>query len=167
MPDASILNTTVKGQTRAAFAIVPVSANGNIKVMPFMATDLIVDVLGYFTGSSAASSASGLFVPVAPSRLKDTRGGAAIAANGSISVPYATSGVAALTGNVTAINARSAGFVTSYPSGQPVPNTSTVNVTLGSTVANGAIISTGPNGISFYSYGATDLAFDMSGYFTA
>jgi hypothetical protein len=167
LPNTSMLNTDSAGQTRAAFAIVPLSPNGNIKVMPFMKTDIIVDILGYYTGSSAKASTDGLFTPLAPKRILDTRGSnlGHIEAGGTREANYPTSGIAALAGNVTAISASSSGFVTSYPSGSLRPNTSTVNVVAGLTVANGAIVSASTRGVAFYSYGGTHLAFDVSGYF--
>ena len=71
-PGTSVLNSDATGQTRAAGAIVPVSSSGMTLAVAF-GSHVIVDVVGYFTGPSAATSGAGLFVPATPIRVLDTR----------------------------------------------------------------------------------------------
>ena len=47
----------------------------SIKVFTLQPAKVIVDVTGYFTGSTSEASEVGLFVPVDPVRILDTREG--------------------------------------------------------------------------------------------
>jgi hypothetical protein len=106
-------------------------------------THLLVDVVGWFTGASAASSVSGLFVGVAPTRVLDSRGGwttvggdgnADLVATGS---PVPRRGVDAVVLNLTAAGPRTAGYLTAFPAGTTRPATSNLNVAgPGRTIAN-------------------------------
>ncbi|MDG1187574.1 MAG: hypothetical protein P8N13_03870, partial [Ilumatobacter sp.] len=74
LPNASNLNypdpalrTAVGSQGYVALK------DGKFNVYTLVETDLVVDVTGYFTGNDAAASTDGLFVPVTPFRMLDTR----------------------------------------------------------------------------------------------
>ena len=74
LPNASNLNypdpnlrTAVGSQGYVALK------DGKFNVYSLVQTDLVIDVAGYFTGSDAPSSTDGLFVPVTPFRMLDTR----------------------------------------------------------------------------------------------
>jgi hypothetical protein len=165
-PDTSSVNFDQAGQTRAAFVITPVNA-GAIEVYVSASSHVIVDVLGYYTGSSAAASGDGLFVPLTPRRLTDTRSTVRVWGDGSIEVPFASYPVSAVAGNVTMVSAGDAGYVTSFPAGTPLPNTSTVNAgATGDTVANGTIATVSNRGATFFSSAGTHLLFDVTGFFT-
>ena len=70
--------------------------------------------------------------------------------------------------NVTVTNANSAGFLTVWPCGEPMPLASTLNYATGDTVANGAIAKLGSSGdICLYSYSATHVIVDVNGWFPA
>ena len=67
--------------------------------------------------------------------------------------------------NVTAINPAGAGYITVFPCGASQPEASTLNYGPGDVVANGATIELGINGtICVYSYSATDLIVDVTGF---
>ena len=53
-------------------AIVPVSAAG-LSLFASGGGHVVVDVTGYFTGPSAPPSSAGLFIPLDPTRLYDSR----------------------------------------------------------------------------------------------
>jgi hypothetical protein len=58
------------------------------------------------------------------------------------------------------------GFLTAWPTGKPIPNASTLNSYTGTVVANAAIVPAGTNGaISLFANAATDVLFDINGYF--
>ncbi len=70
--------------------------------------------------------------------------------------------------NVTATNATQAGgFLTVYPTGVALPNTSTINFGAGQSVPNLVQVGIGNGGlISVYNYtGSTDVIIDVEGYF--
>ncbi|MEZ5257388.1 MAG: hypothetical protein R2705_11000 [Ilumatobacteraceae bacterium] len=127
MKDLTIANQVVTGLNGGTFKIFTT------------ASDVIVDVAGYFTGSSAGSSTNGLFVSLSPFRLLDTapqprsrrRAGPT---PGSIA---SSSGVAAIVANLTITNTGRDGFVTAYAANTALPETSSVNsVRGGQTIAN-------------------------------
>ncbi|MCU0261751.1 MAG: hypothetical protein MUE78_12090, partial [Ilumatobacteraceae bacterium] len=165
-PLASTLNTDRPGQTRAAGSIVPVSPAG-VTIYADGGGHVIVDVTGYVTGSSAPSSVDGLFVPVDPFRLVDTRGGDPVWPAGTIEAALPVTGVAAVAANVTMVEAGAWGFVTAYPARTGLPVTSSVNVSAaGETTANLAVIPVSTDGIALTSHATTDALVDVAGWFT-
>jgi hypothetical protein len=175
LPLASVLNTDRAGQTRAAAAIVPVSDAG-FDVHTMRGDHVIVDITGYFTGTSSAASSAGLFVAAVPARLVDTRlpagtgGGPRLWDHGAreFAVTAITGGqVAAVSANVTMTHTEDPGFVTALPARAARPVTSSVNADAAQrTVANGAIIETSTAGVQFSTREATHLVVDISGWFT-
>lgn len=175
LPLASSLNVDAAGQTRAAAAIVP-ARNGDIDVYTLRGNHVIVDVVGYYTGPSATSSSSGLFVSEQPTRLVDTRepygtsGGPRLWAGGAreFSVEVLTGGpVGAVAANVTVTETEDAGYVEVYPAGTPRPATSTLNYDRpGRTVANLATTAVSERGITVFALDSTELVVDVTGWFT-
>ena len=178
MPNASTLNSYSTTPTAIAdAAIVPAGANGGINVWVTDATDLVLDIDGYFAPPQTGALA---FYPVAPCRLVDTRSAAIqfgppsmpagsirsfpIPANVACAIP-ATATAYSL--NVTAVPQKTLGILSIFPTGTPLPNVSTLNVyNSGTVVANAAIVPAGTNGaVSVYVTDATDLVVDIDGYF--
>ena len=73
-PTVSNINLTANA-TAPNMVIVPLGGNGAVEFFSSGGTHLLADVLGYF--SSATTSTSGRLVPVSPTRVFDTRTGAA------------------------------------------------------------------------------------------
>ena len=74
-PTSSVLNPDGSGAAIAGSTIVPMSPSG-LALYTSGPTDLLVDLVGWFTGASAAVATDGLFVAVTPTRLVDTRSSA-------------------------------------------------------------------------------------------
>jgi hypothetical protein len=146
MPATSTLNVDVAGQVRAITALVPASPAG-IKVFAHDGANVIVDIAGYVTGSSALVTLDGVMnVPTFPVRSLDTQfnnSGLAPTIEPNSTV-YSAAMFSMSMVNVTVANAEDAGFVTAF--GQPgaVPNTSTANFAKGDTVANVALVTGNP-----------------------
>ncbi len=133
--------------------------------------DLLADVVGYFAPQGAS------FVPIAPTRLLDTRN--AIGAPRAMVGPGSdiALGVAGMGGvspsaravvlNVTATGATSDTFVTVYPDGVGRPDASSLNVSPGGAIANLVVAKLGDTGQVrlFNSFGSLDLIADVTGYF--
>jgi len=164
------------GQTIANMVIVPVGAGGKVTLYTSAGTHLLADVTGWFTDASADDSTVGLFTPVDPARLLDTRGGPKPGANSAIglrpigqaNVPSA--GVSAVALNVTATEATAAGYVQAYPAGTLLQGTSsTLNVErAGQTIPNATIATLGANStVALYTQSGTHLLADVSGWFSA
>ena len=173
---SSNLNVARGHQTIPNLVIVPIGADGSVTVYSQSGTHLIVDVLGYFTDTTVAAGSDGLFVPVTPGRVLDTRGTTKPAAGdhtivsplGLASIP--TRDVAAVFGNVTATQAAT-GWVQVLPGNSSAEETgrySNVNVDHDNeTIPNAAVANLGTGGtIDLYTSSSSHLLFDVAGYFT-
>ena len=177
-PVVSNVNVGGPGDTSANLAVVRLGAAGSISLYAQSSTHLVADIAGYITDPTAAASTDGLFVPLSPARLFDTREPAPlagkVAAGGTVTLPLGgragipDTGVAAAALNVTAVDADAAGFVTVHPSGGARPDTSTLNVVAGDVRPNAAVVRLGAGGaLSFFSQSGGHLVADVTGYFVA
>jgi hypothetical protein len=176
-PDASNVNLPGAGAIVPNLAIVPVGAGGQISLFTDAGTHLLVDVAGWFSGSSAASSDEGLFVPVSPKRLVDSRVGlgmkklpGGLPVEMPIAIPDGLpsgASVSAVALNLTVTNTFDDGYLTASPSQVPVPNASNLNYSQGQTVAGLSITRVGANrNLNVFAFGGTDLIADIAGWFT-
>ncbi|MEM1335762.1 MAG: hypothetical protein AAGG08_20130, partial [Actinomycetota bacterium] len=134
------------------------------------------------TGTSDDDSTDGLFVPITPGRLLDTRalggtaaltGGNRVPAGDSLRIPIVdrldipATGVKAAAFNLTAVETSGRGFLTAFPSAGAVPETSSVNFSgPGAIVPNHAITSLSDDGrIDVFTSVTSHLLLDVSGYF--
>ncbi|MGH9133107.1 MAG: SGNH/GDSL hydrolase family protein [Ilumatobacteraceae bacterium] len=165
--DTSFMNPDGSGGPRAAAVIVPVSPAG-FTIAATSGGHVIVDLVGWFTGPSAPSSSTGLFVPTAPTRVLDTRHDQPrVWRAGTRELGLATPAAGAIVTNVTITRSDDAGFVTAYPAGTPRPDTSTVNATTrDDSVPNLAITRVAARGTAYFSDRGTDLIVDITGYFS-
>jgi len=193
-PVASNVNF-VAGQVVPNLVQVGMGTNGDISIYASSRTDIIVDVEGYVSPSSANSDGAGLYNPLsAPARICDTRAGnpssltggdaqcngvqnagTRLAAGGTMTVQVggnngvpANASAAVL--NVTVVNPSAGGYLTAYTQGANQPTASNANFTPGETVTNRVIVplSSGdtPGQISLFSSVSADLIIDVSGYFS-
>ncbi len=164
--DTSALNVDGTGAAVAASVIAPVDADGFV-IESYSGGHVVVDAAGWFTGPGATDTDIGLFVPVTPERLVDTRESTGrLYAGGAIELPAPADG-AAVAVNITAVDADAAGFVTAFAAGTAPPPTSSVNPSFwGHTVANFAIVGASDRGLAFSSLRGTDLVVDAAGWFT-
>lgn len=167
-PTTSVLNTDGPGQTRAATAIVPVSPGG-LAAYTSAGDHLAVDLAGWFTGPSAPVSNEGLFVPIVPVRLGDSRADAGRLVAGGVREwdpgELLAGDAAAVVANVTMTDVRRPGWVLAHPSRTERPEASSVNASVGETVANLAFVPLSAKGLAVYSVEPTDVVVDVSGWF--
>lgn len=167
----------VPGQTMPNLVVVPVGSDGSVTVFSERGTHVLVDVFGYFTNQTADLSSDGLFVPLSPTRLLDTRPDAKPGAGTVTSITPAgkaglpSSGVEALFGTLTATEASGGGYIQVAPgpaATAPLGFWSNANIErAGQTIPNAAIANLGSDGtIVLYTSNATHLLFDAAGYFT-
>ncbi|HWM19357.1 MAG TPA: hypothetical protein VNO51_06700, partial [Ilumatobacteraceae bacterium] len=182
-PDASNVNTNGNGDIRANLAVVPVGSDGSMSVTLARVDDVLVDVVGYFTTSSAPASASGLFTAVAPTRIYDERPKGPVGppnpppapAGGTLTLDFddawillpAVSGALAVLQNLTITATTGFDFVTAFPGGVVVPEVSNVNATgVDHTRAALAVTKLGPGStVSYFTFGESMLIIDVFGYF--
>lgn len=185
-PTSSNLNSLFPGHVAANQVIVPVDAAGQFTVYSQAGGELIVDIVGSFTGAGAPDGIDGLFVPLStPTRFLDTRNPAlspvapakrmlngwnvevAVAANAAIN----RSDVSAVALNLTATDTFAAGYVSVTPAGSTDPankgrTTSNLNVTrLGQTLANHAIVPVSGRGFDVFTQSPGHVLADVSGYY--
>lgn len=190
-PETSTLNLKFAGDNVSGSAIVPIATSGGrrkIRIYAHTSCDVIVDVNGYFTGEGAAASTDGLFVPVTPQRILDTRGlwpnklGGALGRlwdgwiveapltkhAGISSNLIGQIGAAAV--NVTAFESRgfptTAGHFTLSAAGLPVPFAASLNWSApGSYAANHAISEVSTDGVQVHTAGGAGAVIDLAGYY--
>lgn len=180
-PDASNLNFAVGGAV-ANSVIAPVGASGKVCFYSNQETDFLVDITGWFAGSTGGVET---FVGATPRRVIDTRNAIGvpkvrIPAGGTITIPLAGAAMARSDGspdnipadatavamNVTAVLPSQAGFFTVWPCGAPMPVASNVNFARGGVVANGVVTSLGAGGaVCLYSDQESDVLVDVLGWF--
>ncbi|MFB8394501.1 PKD domain-containing protein [Streptomyces yangpuensis] len=183
VPSTSNLNFTA-GQTIANSVIVPVGPDGTIDVRngAWAGTDVIVDVVGYYSTDSKAA-----YMGLKPVRVLDTRDPrwthGPLMGRGYIwqALSPGEPGIAGYVLNATVTNTAGAGFLSvaqdpntleQYREGRRVlperPTASTLNWTAGKTVPNLVQAGSGKNGIvDFWNQGwdRTDLVVDIFGYY--
>ncbi len=170
-PNASNLNIDTPGQTRAGQAIVLLSGVPSFNVFSQGGGELIVDVTGYFTGSTSPLSTDGLFFPVDPTRVLDSRGSFVMPTWGGSTLefsvfPPSSFQVAAVALNITGTQSMIGGFVTAFPSGVSRPTASNLNFdTWDQTVANHAVVRASTRGVSVYTLQGLHMIADLNGWY--
>ena len=178
-PTASNLNWTA-GQTTPNLVQVAVRESGQVTIYNAGgSTNVIFDVAGYVPLVTGAPGSDGLYNPLVPARLLDTRNGTgavagplaggstlALQVTGRGGVP--STGVAAVVLNVTVTSPTTIGYLTVFPAGTAVPLASNLNFVAGQTVPNRVIVKLGAGGqVAFFnSGGSVDVIADVSGWFT-
>jgi hypothetical protein len=173
-PTASVVNIDRQRQTRAGTTIVPL-AMGGIEIYTLAGSDIIVDVAGFFTGDEAAVGNDGLFVPLTPRRVVDTRlppgagGGPRLWDRGRREFPVAaaTEQWAAIVANVVATDTEDAGYLTVGAARAAVTDTSNVGYSSAQlTVANQAVIPLSSIGFEVFALSSSHVIVDITGWFT-
>lgn len=165
-PVASNLNY-VGDETVANLVIVGVGTDGAVRIFAQQATDVVVDVVGWFHAG---------FNPVTPARLMDTRQGLGgfvlgpherrdLLVQRQGGLPDAAIGAVAL--NVTVTEPTEPGFLTVWPTGVDRPLASNLNFVAGDTTPNAVVVGVGSGGrISIYnSAGSSHVIVDVAGWF--
>ncbi len=172
------LNGSIVGNA----AIVSAGTNGSISLFASNATDVVIDINGYFAPPTSLQALA--FYPVIPCRIADTRSGSAGSGkSGAFGPPSLSSGAirnfpiplsscgipssaSAYSVRMTVVALVPLGFLTTWPAGQPLPLAATLNALSGGVVGNEAIVPAGTNGaISVFASDNTDLVIDINGYF--
>ena len=174
IPLASNVNY-LGGQTVPNAVIAPVSATGTVCFFSLRPAHIVVDINGWFR-------AGGGYNPVGPQRVLDTRpdlhtktlrfvpstklpaGDEMEVQLSDLGTTVPKSGVAAVSLNVTVVDAEQPGFLSVYPCGQR-PLVSSVNYETGTTVANEVIAVLSSSGsVCFFANATIDLVVDINGW---
>jgi glucose/arabinose dehydrogenase len=186
-PPTSVVNVVQPGEDVANASVVTLDAQGRFVLHATMATDVVVDVLGWFSTTPGTATA-GRFVPVEPGRLIDTRqpsgaqlpsgsSNSYVEAAGRVDLPIAgqigmpaASGIGAAVVILTALGttAPQSGFASAHAGGTPVPDASNVNTNgNGDIRANLVVVPVATDGsLSVTLERVDDVLVDVVGYFT-
>ncbi|MGH9798756.1 MAG: hypothetical protein ACRD82_00170, partial [Blastocatellia bacterium] len=162
---------------------VKLGIDGAFNIFTTRTTDIVVDVLGYFSPDASDVNGAGLlFYPLgAPVRLLDSRASASACftpgaqfvggieytqlARGACGGQTVAASALAVVGNVTTVNPVG-GFLTLWPSSATRPLVATSNFTAGQTANRHFTVGLGPDGaFKIFALASTDLVIDLSGYF--
>lgn len=172
------------GQTMNGPFTVGLGADGTFKIYSSATTDLVIDVLGYYSPDAVDLNGPGLlFTPLGrPVRLLETRmgqpgcytPGAALAA-GSTRIQQALgicdgmtvgANAQAIVGNATVVAPANNGFLTFWPSDAAQPGTANSNYRAGTVFNRHITVGLGADGaFKIFTSATTNLVVDISGYF--
>jgi hypothetical protein len=177
-PTASNVNFG-PGQSVPNLAEVGLGTGGQVSVFnPAGSVDVVVDVEGYVGPSATAGT--GLYNPLTPARITDTRTGSGFPNAGKTLGPGATlkvqvasaggvpsSAVTAVVLNVTVTDTTQPSFLTVWPTGAAQPTASDLNWVAGQTVPNLIVVKLGSDGAvqMFNAAGSVDVVVDVSGWY--
>jgi hypothetical protein len=156
----------VAGEARPNNTIVAVGAANSVCIYSTAATDIVVDVTGFFGTSGGLK-----YQPAGPARLLDTRtsSGSIMPAETArsysvVSNDLGTSQPGAAFVNVTGVDHLTSGFVTTYDCGTR-PFTASVNQQIGEVNGNGAIVPVNSGATScVWSLVAGNIVVDLNGW---
>ena len=146
------------------------SAAGKVSFFTWEATDMLIDVVGYYR---TAPAGGGGYVPLTQTRILDTAG-AKIPANSSIDrklrgvagIPDSTA-VTAVVFNATVYGAAGPGPLTVWPRGVARPDTSVMNYSPATARTAMVTATLSADGwVSVWTWASTDLIIDIAGYYT-
>ncbi|GAA2475266.1 CHAP domain-containing protein [Terrabacter carboxydivorans] len=169
-PAASSTVNFDPGAVVANQAVVGVGSDGRIRIKVSQATDVLVDVVGWYPSF-------GNLTTTTPTRILDTRYGQGAPAGrlqpgsridltvtGSSVVP--ASGVDSVLLNVTAARPTKDGNLAVWPTGAAEPNSSSLNFSSGSSISGLVVAKVGSNGrVSIRTSAATDVIADVVGWY--
>ncbi len=164
LPPTSAGQATI-GATTATPLITAVSPSGTVCVHTNAATQLIIDRQARFVAGDDGLS----FVPLAPTRVLDSRAGSAIGSDGRhelalrVGILGTPSAMAAAQVVVTATDTTAAGWVAVVECS--AGTMSNANTSVGATVAASAISGVSDGTACMRSFGVTDVVVDLTGGF--
>jgi hypothetical protein len=157
------------GRVLANAGVVAAGANGDVSVITDDATDLVIDINGYFDSPGPGGLS---FYPVTPCRVLDSRlpaGAPPISTTIDVNVTASPCGIPATAQafvfNATVVPPGPLGYITMWPQGQSQPLAATLNASDGAITSNMAIVPTTTGSISVYPSDPTHLVLDIVGYF--
>lgn len=178
-------------------AIVPLGADGRIEIFskaggtaqaPLRVTnDVKVDIVGYITSDAAPASDGGTFLPIAPTRMYDSRKPSPSPIGAGTSRPVTVAGIAnifggagapagaiAYSGNWTVTQPAAAGTMSLHTGPLSDPPTFNVSYAAGRSVANGALFaatlvpgSPDTSTVNAFMSASGHVIIDINGYFLA
>jgi hypothetical protein len=168
-PTTSSLNLAA-GETRANLVTVALGHGDNPGIWVGAgpnAVDAIVDIAGYYSPSGGSK-----YTSLAPQRILDTRNTAPLGPGDTRTISLQgqlPADATAVVFNLTGTDVTGPTFVTAYPTGEPRPDASNLNLVPGKDTPNLVAVRLGPNRTVTLSnaHFSTDLVVDLAGYYSA
>jgi hypothetical protein len=181
VPNTSTMNFVV-GATTSALAEVAVGDNGQISIYNAAGwTQVIVDVEGWYDTTNPTAGAGLYNALPTPHRIVDTRpgtgtpySGQTLGAGQSLTIQVAgvagvpSSGAEAVVANVTVVNASSSSYLSIFPAGTAMSETSDLNFVPGQVIGNQVTVELGSTGAVtiWNAAGSVDVIVDLSGWYS-
>ncbi|MCT2582954.1 GH25 family lysozyme [Actinophytocola gossypii] len=166
-PRPSVSNLNLTGdETRPNLVTVKVGADRQVRLYNHNGnTHLLADLAGWY-----ATDATGLFTPQAPERVLDTRPGAPLGTRTTRTLdlaPFVPADATAVTLNLTGVGATGTTYVSAWPSGQPRPAVSNLNLADANATPNLVTVKLGDDrAVDLYNHwGTVDLLADLAGWY--
>ncbi|MFF2541112.1 PKD domain-containing protein [Kitasatospora sp. NPDC058063] len=162
-PAAGSNLNTAPGRDIPNQVVVPLGADGSVEIFTNASSShLVVDVFGYYSPDG-----KGLFTPVVPTRLMDSRNSTPFGPFDRRTVDGVPAGATAAVVNLTATGTTGATHLTAWATGTDKPGTSNLNATPGLDVPNHATVPVGSGGRFDIANnaGTTDVVVDLFGYY--
>lgn len=166
----------VDGEVVGNMVTVSTAAGGYIDVFSLAGTvDIVIDVMGYFSGSLGPEGARYLGVP--NTRLLDTRSSSPLAAGKRLTLEmpfelridgnWTRDDVTAVVLNVTAVDPSTESFLAVFPAGAPTPDASSMNFIAGRVVNRLVTVKLSESGAIdiLNAAGRTDVTVDLVGVY--
>ena len=166
-PGTSVVNYG-GGDVIANHQFVRLGGDGGLSVYSLAASDVVVDVTGFFAPAEGGRARAGRFVEVAPDRLLDTRETTRPRAGSTLRIdPGLEDDVIAVAVNITTAETQSPGHFTAWAAGSTRPESSVLNVDRpGQIRAAAAVVPIGEDGFDVFTAGDNHVIVDITGYFT-
>jgi hypothetical protein len=160
-------------QVLTCFATVTPGVPNSLRLAIADTRDSALDSAVFLESSGVTSTPKTKYSPLAtPQRAYDSRGGAKIGAGGVVTIPMSglygvPADAVSVALNVTADSAEADGFLTVFPSTEPLPTASNVNYRTGGAHPNLVVAKLGTDGqIKVYTSATSNVIVDVFGYFS-
>ena len=164
-PNSSVVNTDPLERARAVTVLAPVSTGG-LALWRSAPSNVIVDVVGWFTGPSSVARIGRAVRRRRPRRVRDSRStNDPLHPGGTVERSLVTVPAAAAVINVTAVDATAPGYVSAFPAGMARPDVSMLNVAWRSPLAAMSVVSMSSRGVDFYASVGVHMVVDVAGWF--
>lgn len=165
-PETSVVNYRAD-QVIANAQLVQLGDGGGVRLYTHATVHLVLDVTGYFVPADGSVRA-GRYVPLAASRLVDTRTSGRPSIGGEVHLrPDVPADAIAVAVNIATFDSSAPGFFTAYPAGLDRPTASVLNTDdAGQTRAAAAIVPLSGGAFEVYTQRGDHVIVDITGYFT-
>jgi hypothetical protein len=165
-PTASNVNVDWLDRTRSSTTLAPVNENG-FDVYRHATSDLVIDIWGYMTGATADEGIDGLFIPVDPYRVWDSRESFdPLNPRGWKTHEVSSEPSSAVVANIAAVDTIRPGWTSTFSGGYVNSDVSMMNVSSRDPRSALTFARTSESGLGVMSHAGAQMIIDVFGTFT-